>query len=343
VKDGSGQRVESLFGDIDRLLLASFLARGSEFLSGTDLSDTLNVSRTTVWKRIETLREHGFVFESVPSRGYRLVTIPDFLHPAAIAAGMSTKRLGRMMVAYPETGSTNAVAARLGEEGAAEGTVVLAESQVQGKGRLGRIWTSPPGANLYCSVLLRPPIPPSNAPQLTFLSAVAVVRAIKNCSALAPVIKWPNDILVNGNKVAGLLNEMTAETDRVAIVLLGIGVNLNMTREQFPDDLRHPASSLFLESGTKVDRIAFTQNLLEALDELYDRYLAGGYPEIRDEWLSFCGVIGKHVAVSDTATPERAGVATGIDESGALLLELSDGTVERIYAGDVRLVDASGH
>jgi BirA family biotin operon repressor/biotin-[acetyl-CoA-carboxylase] ligase len=343
VKDGSGQRVESLFGDIDRLLLASFLARGSEFLSGTDLSDTLNVSRTTVWKRIETLREHGFVFESVPSRGYRLVTIPDFLHPAAIAAGMSTKRLGRVMVTYPEAGSTNAVASRLGEEGAAEGAVVLAESQVQGKGRLGRIWTSPPGVNLYCSVLLRPPIPPSNAPQLTFLSAVAVVRAIKNCSALAPVIKWPNDILVNGNKVAGLLNEMTAETDRVAIVLLGIGVNLNMTREQFPDDLRHPASSLFLESGTKVDRIAFTQNLLEALDELYDRYLAGGYPEIRDEWLSFCGVIGKHVAVSDTATPERAGVATGIDESGALLLELSDGTVERIYAGDVRLVDASGH
>jgi BirA family biotin operon repressor/biotin-[acetyl-CoA-carboxylase] ligase len=343
VKDGSGQRVESLFGDIDRLLLASFLARGSEFLSGTDLSDTLNVSRTTVWKRIETLREHGFVFESVPSRGYRLVTIPDFLHPAAIAAGMSTKRLGRVMVTYPETGSTNAVASRLGEEGAAEGAVVLAESQVQGKGRLGRIWTSPSGVNLYCSVLLRPPIPPSNAPQLTFLSTVAVVRAIKNCSALAPVIKWPNDILVNGNKVAGLLNEMTAETDRVATVLLGIGVNLNMTREQFPDDLRHPASSLFLESGTKVDRIAFTRNLLEALEELYDRYLAGGYPEIRDEWLSFCGVIGKHIAVSDTATPERAGVATGIDESGALLLELSDGTVERVFAGDVRLVNAPRH
>jgi BirA family biotin operon repressor/biotin-[acetyl-CoA-carboxylase] ligase len=343
VKGGAGQRVESLSGDIDRLLLASFLGCSTGFLSGADLSDAVNVSRTTVWKRIETLREYGFVFESVPSRGYRLVDIPDFLHPAAIAAGMSTRRLGRVMVTYPETGSTNAVASRLGEEGAAEGTVVLAESQAQGKGRLGRIWTSPPGVNLYCSVLLRPPIPPSNAPQLTFLSAVAVVRAINNCSVLAPVIKWPNDILINGAKVAGLLNEMTAETDRVSTLVLGIGVNLNMTREQFPDDLRHPASSLLLESGIRVDRIAFTRNLLEALDELYDCYLAGGYPEIRDEWLSYCGVIGKQVFISDTATLERAGVARGIDENGALLLELPDGTVERIYAGDVRLVDASGH
>ena len=343
MKGGAGQRIESLSGDIDRLLLASFLACGAEFLSGGDLSASVNVSRTTVWKRIEALREHGFVFESVPSRGYRLISIPDFLHPAAVAAGMSTRRLGGMMVTFTETGSTNAVASRLGEEGAAEGTIVLAESQVQGKGRLGRIWISPAGANLYCSVLLRPPILPSNAPQLTFVSAVAVVRAIKCCSALTPVIKWPNDILINGNKVAGLLNEMTAETDRVATVVLGIGVNLNMAREQFPDDLRHPASSLFLESGIRVDRIAFTRNLLEALDELYDCYLAGGYPAIRDEWLSYCGVIGKRVCVSDTSTSERVGVARGIDESGALLLELPDGAVERIFAGDVRLSNASGH
>jgi BirA family biotin operon repressor/biotin-[acetyl-CoA-carboxylase] ligase len=122
VKGGAGQRVESLSGDIDRLLLASFLGCSTGFLSGADLSDAVNVSRTTVWKRIETLREYGFVFESVPSRGYRLVDIPDFLHPAAIAAGMSTRRLGRVMVTYPETGSTNAVASRLGEAGAGKGT-----------------------------------------------------------------------------------------------------------------------------------------------------------------------------------------------------------------------------
>jgi len=337
VKGGTGQRIESHSGDIDRLLLAAFLAHSSDFLSGEELSTALHVSRTTVWKRIGLLKEHGFTFESAPSRGYRLVGSPDFLHPAAVAAGMSTRRLGGAIVTLAETGSTNAVAARLGEEGAAEGMVVLAESQLKGKGRLGRTWTSPHGVNLYCSVLLRPRIPPSSAPQLTLLSAVAVARAIINCTRLTPVIKWPNDILVNGNKVAGLLNEMTAETDRVATVVLGIGVNLNMLRDQFPEELRHPASSLLLEGGAQVDRVHFTRSLLESLDGLYDRYLSGGYPEIREEWISWCGIIDRRVRVSDSATPEREGVARGIDESGALLLQLNDGAIERVLAGDVQL------
>jgi BirA family biotin operon repressor/biotin-[acetyl-CoA-carboxylase] ligase len=241
------------------------------------------------------------------------------------------------MVTFTETGSTNAVAARLGEEGAAEGTVVLAESQSLGKGRLGRVWTSPPGVNLYSSLLLRPPIIPVDAPQLTFLSAVAVARTIRACTLLTPVIKWPNDILVNGNKVAGLLNEMTAETDRVTTVVLGVGINLNMAREQFPAELRHPASSLFLEGGERVDRITFTRSLLEELDGLYDRYLSGGYGAIREEWLSLCGVIERRVRVDDGGAAPREGVALGIDESGALLLRRDDGRVEPVCSGDVTL------
>src|SRR6185369_17974712 len=145
-----------------------------------------------------------------------------------------------------ETGSTNADAFRLAEEGAAEGTVVLADTQSGGKGRLGRIWSSPPGVNLYCSVILRPSVKPYEAPQLTFLSAVAVARAIEQATGLKPEIKWPNDVLIGGRKVAGLLNEMSAETDRINFVILGLGVNLNMTTAQFPHDLRHPATSLFL-------------------------------------------------------------------------------------------------
>jgi BirA family transcriptional regulator, biotin operon repressor / biotin---[acetyl-CoA-carboxylase] ligase len=337
VKAAAGQRLESHAGDIDRLLLASFLKSEEQFLSGADLSSAANVSRTTVWKRIEALREHGFLFQSVPSRGYRLVTLPDFLHPAAVAAGMATVRLGGTLITYTETGSTNAAIARLGEEGGVEGTVVLAESQFQGKGRLGRVWASPPGVNLYASVLLRPPISPLDAPQLTFLSVVALARTIRSCTSLVPVIKWPNDILVNGMKVAGLLNEMTAETDRVATVVLGIGVNLNMTREQFPGELRHPASSLLLEGGVKIDRIAFTRRLLEELDQLYVRFLDGGYVAIREEWISWCGVINRRVRIDDSGAPSREGVAVGIDESGALLLQRDDGRVEAIYTGDVSL------
>jgi len=151
------------------------------------------------------------------------------------------------------------------------------------------------------------------------------------------VIKWPNDILANGCKVAGLLNEMTAETDGVTSVILGIGVNLNMTREQFPSDLRHPASSLFLESGAKVNRIAFARQLLEELDDLYECYLSGGYGRVKDEWLSWCGIIGQRVRVDDTAASSREGIATGIDEYGALLLQRDDGRVETVLSGDVSL------
>ena len=335
MKEGAGQRLESRSGDIDRLLLASFLEHRGEFLSGADLCERARVSRTTVWKRIVSLREYGFSFEAVTARGYRLTGVPDLLHPAAVAAGLDSRRLGGALVTFTEVGSTNAALARLGEEGAAEGTVVLAEGQSQGKGRLGRSWISPPRVNLYCSVLLRPPITPPDAPQLTLLSAVAVARAIRSCTPLSPVIKWPNDILVNGKKVAGLLNEMSAETDRVATVVLGIGVNLNMTREQFPADLRHPASSLLLESGGPIDRTAFTRRLLEELDGLYDRYLEGGFDGIRREWLDLCGVVGRRVRVDDGGASPREGVVTGIDESGALLLRRDDGRLEPVYAGDV--------
>ena len=162
-------------------------------------------------------------------------------------------------------------------------------------------------------------------------------RSIRARTPLTPVIKWPNDILVNDRKVAGLLNEMTSETDRVATVLLGIGVNLNMTREQFPSDLRHPASSLLLEGGEPVDRISFTRCLLEELDLLYDRYLAGGYNAIREEWVSLCGVITRRVRVDDGGAA-REGVVEGINESGALLLRLDDGRREAVYSGDVSVV-----
>lgn len=337
MKGGGVQRIESYPGDIDRLLLSSFAACGSGFLSGEDLCRAANVSRTTVWKRIECLREFGFVFESFPSRGYRLVSLPDALHPAAIASGMMTERLGRVLVSYSETGSTNLVASRLGEEGAPEGMVVLAESQLQGKGRLGRAWSSPPGVNLYASVLLRPPLAPFDAPQLTLLSAVAVARAIRACTSLSPVIKWPNDILINDKKVAGLLNEMTAETDRISFLILGIGVNLNMTGEQFPETVRYPASSLLLEGGKRIDRIAFTRCLLEMLDTLYTRFLSGGFDVVRDEWLSLCSVVNRRVRVSDSGAPPREGFVEGIDAAGALLLKLDSGQVEPVYTGDVSL------
>src|SRR6185369_1092234 len=218
-------------------------------------------------------------------------------------------------------------------EGAEEGTTLIADFQSGGKGRLGRIWASPQGVNLYCSVILRPEIKPVAAPQLTFLSAVAVARAIERLTDLKPRIKWPNDILIEGKKVAGLLNEMSAETDKVNFVVLGIGVNINMRAEQFPADLRHPATSLFLEAGKTISRTVFTRALLEELDDLYREFIREGYAPVRKAWLEKSRLEGAFVTVTDNGL-SRSGRVRGIDEYGALILENG----EQILSGDVVIV-----
>jgi BirA family biotin operon repressor/biotin-[acetyl-CoA-carboxylase] ligase len=324
---GTGERILSLLS-----------GRKDSFVSGAELSRTLEISRSAIWKQITTLRELGYEISAEPSKGYRLLSSPDALLPLAIRQGLATEVIGSRIICLQETGSTNAVAFRMAEEGAGAGTTVIADSQTGGKGRLGRIWASPPGVNLYCSVVLRPPIPPMAAPQLTFLSVVALARAIERLTPLVPRIKWPNDILINGRKVAGLLNEMSAETDKVNFVILGIGVNLNMTAEQFPPDLRHPATSLFLESGVKVRRAEFARCLLEELDNVYGAFLREGYGPVRTEWLRRSRLAGEPVTVTDNGRV-TSGRVRGIDEYGALLLEGDDGLVVQVLSGDVRLVN----
>lgn len=302
------------------------------YISGEELSRTLEVSRSAVWKHIKALRTLGFTISAEPSRGYRLVSAPESLHAASITHLLKSERIGVNILVLQETVSTNSIAFKMAEDGAVEGSVVIADSQTGGKGRLGRKWVSPPRVNLYCSVVLRPPIQPVAAPQLTFLSVVAVARTIEKITSLQARIKWPNDILLNGKKVAGLLNEMSAETDKVNFVILGIGVNLNMTLEQFPEDVRQPATSLFIESGKLVDRTAFTVCLLEELDSLYATFLSQGYGPVRQEWLQRSRLEGVVVTVTDNNCVRRGRVA-GIDEYGALLLDSG----EQILAGDVAI------
>ncbi|SNB45733.1 biotin--[acetyl-CoA-carboxylase] ligase [Geobacter sp. DSM 9736] len=329
--------VDSAATGTDHRILDMFRRRGDGILSGEELSDALHISRTAVWKHIKALRDLGYEIAAVPSRGYRLISAPNTLIPPELSAGLDAKRIGSRLVWYREIESTNETAYQLAEEGAAEGTVVLAEAQRLGKGRLGRRWESPDGVNLYCSVILRPPIAPMQAAQLTFSSAVAVARAIEQETDLRPLIKWPNDVLVNGRKVAGLLNELSAETEQVNFIILGIGVNLNMTCDQFPMELRHPATSLLLEQEKAVDRQSFTRVLLRSLDDLYDSFLANGYKPIRDEWLARSTVMGRSVRVT-VQEREVTGVVIGIDEYGALLLQVGEGSVEKILAGDVTLI-----
>jgi BirA family biotin operon repressor/biotin-[acetyl-CoA-carboxylase] ligase len=307
-----------------------------ECISGAELSKSLNISRTAVWKQVNILREKGYGIIAEASRGYRLVSKPDILTSAEIISGLHFTRIGRRIICLNEPVSTNSAAFKMASEGAEEGTVVIAESQSGGKGRLGRRWASPPGVNLYCSIILRPPVQPVNAPQLTFLSAVAVAKVIERLTPIMPRIKWPNDILVSGKKVAGLLNEMSAETDKINFVVLGIGVNLNMTAEQFPDDLRNPATSLLLEWGKVVNRVDFARCMLEELDSLYQEFLRSGFSQVRHEWLERSRLEGEPVTVADGGR-ELRGRVRGIDEYGALLIEDNDGDIQQVLSGDVSI------
>lgn len=316
-------------------ILSLFRRNPGDFVSGQELCQALNISRAAVWKQVELLRQAGFKIEARRSKGYRLLGGPDRLLVDEISQDLKVQRIGKNLVCLEETDSTNVRARQLAEEGAADGTVIIADRQSAGRGRLGRRWESPSGVNLYTSILLRPNIPVQQAPQLTFLTAVAVAETLQQHCHLAAGVKWPNDILVRGAKIAGLLNEMNAETEQIHFVILGVGVNLNMTSEQFPEDLNYPATSVFLETGAKVSRVAFIRSFLETLDGYYGEFIAEGFVPIRRRWESLCALMNTRIQI-DQNSGMLQGTLVGLDADGALRLQLEDGRVERILAGDVR-------
>jgi BirA family biotin operon repressor/biotin-[acetyl-CoA-carboxylase] ligase len=245
--------------------------------------------------------------------------------------------IGKEILFFPEIDSTNREAHDRARGGAREGTVILADSQSRGKGRLGRPWESPPGANLYFSIILRPPVSPSHAPQMNLLAGVAAARALSGISGLDCFIKWPNDIFLRGKKLAGILAEMEGEGSRVGFIILGIGVNVNWRREDFPPDLRQTATSLVAESGEEIHRAAVAVGLFRELEKEYAAYMREGFSvRLREEWNRLSWINGKQVALS---SPEGilSGTALGLDTDGALLLLDGEGKTRRVVAGDVSL------
>ncbi len=245
--------------------------------------------------------------------------------------------IGNEILFFPEIDSTNREARDRARGGAREGTVILAESQSRGKGRLGRPWESPAGANLYLSVILKPLIPAAAAPQITLLAGVAAARALSGVSGLECLIKWPNDIFLRGKKLAGILAEMEGEGSRVGFIILGIGVNVNWRGEDFPPDLRETATSLLAESGKEISRATAAAELFRELEKEYSAFIREGFSaRLREEWNGLSWINGKKVALS---SPEGilSGRALGLDTDGALLLLDGKGETHRFIAGDVSL------
>ncbi len=311
------------------------LLRGADdYISGQTICSELQITRAAVWKQIQALRSQGYSIQGVSSRGYRLREVPDALHVLASDPGIRTARIGKTIRVRDVTGSTNDDLWELGRQGAEEGTVVIAETQRAGRGRRGRQWVSPPNRNLYLSVLLRPPFPPAEAAMVTLMAGVGLCEAMQEVFLVRPQIKWPNDVLLEGKKTAGILAEMHAEQESIHFLVLGIGVNLNMTRDMFPEDLRYPATSVELVLGRPVERLPFARRLLEHLDRGYEKLLSDRGASVLRTWNRYCAHRGKWLEIN-AVTGTLRGRFSGLDEEGAMILESADGRTEKIRAGDV--------
>ena len=321
----------------DAQILSALRSAENGGVSGADLSERLGISRAAIWARIEELRKLGYDIEASPHLGYRLVNDPDVLHADDLVARLGkAKVIGRDIRVFQETTSTNDVVEKLARDGVKEGVVVFAESQSKGRGRLGRKWISTAGKGLWFSVLLRPDLRPQEATQLTVVAATALWRAIHAETGLSAEVKWPNDILLGGKKVAGILTEMSAELDRVKHLILGIGVDVNQAASEFPPDVRKLATSLRAELGKPVLRAELATAILRELDRDYARVCGGHFSDVADEWEERCTTIGQQVTISIGERRIR-GRAESLDDDGALLVRTEHGHLERIIGGDVTL------
>ncbi len=308
------------------------LRRAPEPLSGEALAGRLGLSRAGVWKRINRLKAQGYAIVGSPRRGYRLLATTDKLLPEEIALGLKARRLTGPVHHFEEVASTNDLAKELAAREAPEGTLVVAEAQTGGRGRLGRQWDSPPGTGLYVSLLLRPPLPPTEMPQITLTTAVAVARAVKRVTGVAPGIKWPNDLLLAGKKLGGILTEMETESERIRHLVVGLGLNVN--NPAFPAELEPLATSLLLATGRRHSRLEILQAWLEEFEELYGRFLAREFAGILDEWRSLTVTLGRRVTVRQGPVT-ICGRALEVAPDGALLVETAAGEVVRVTSGEI--------
>ena len=322
---------------VDAQILRALRDAGDAPVSGAELAESLGISRAAIWARIQELRDLGYEIHASPHEGYRLRSVPDVLHADDLLALLQPGAVvGRDIRVFQETTSTNDVVDKLGRDGVKEGVVVFAESQTKGRGRLGRTWVSARGKGLWFSVLLRPPLAPQAATQITVASATAMARALRQVSGLRVEIKWPNDVLVKERKICGILTEMTAELDKINFIVLGIGVNVNLAPADFPPDLRKIATSLLVETGRPMRRSDLATAILRELDSDYARVRSGRFETVADEWEANCTTIGRDVEI---ACGNRIvhGRAESLDSEGALLVRTQHGHLERIIGGDVTL------
>jgi len=317
-------------------LLALLQRNQDTFLSTREISQTLDVHPYVVYQAIKELRRWDFKISSEKGKGYRLLETPDFLLPGEIKRNLKTKILGKNILSYRTLGSTNQLGFRLAESGAGEGTLIVADEQTKGRGRMGKSWYSPPRLGLWISLILRPDIPPFKAPGLSICAGLSLAQAIGDLTGMDAKIKWPNDCLINGRKVGGILLELSAELDRINFVIAGIGANVNHLPKDFPKKLSSVATSIRAEWGKEVPRIKLLSSFLQRFESIYLDFKKNGLAPQRRLIKKLSSLLGKKVTVR-FGKEKIEGVAEDIDDNGSLVIRTRKGK-RTMRAGEVTVV-----
>ncbi|HZK56832.1 MAG TPA: biotin--[acetyl-CoA-carboxylase] ligase [Clostridia bacterium] len=321
-------------------ILSELYKNKENCISGEVLATNLGISRTAVWKHINILKKEGYIIETAPGRGYRLLETEDKLLPGEIEILLGDNTIGKQVVYFESVDSTNSYAkkeiARL-----KDGTVVLAEEQTLGRGRRGKEWVSPKGTGIWVSLILKPDIPPREGIKMTQIAVAAVCESIRESTGLNALIKWPNDIIVNGKKVCGILTEMAGELNEISYIIIGIGINVNM--DSFPNEIKENATSLFIESGKKTDRRDLLVDTLRNFETLYNDYIEDlDLNRVLSMVKNYSAILGKNIRVIQGKT-EKRGMAIDINNEGLLLIELEDGSSETVMSGEVSIRGEEGY
>lgn len=314
------------------------LKNKESYISGAEIGAKLGLTRAAIWKRVNTLRKKGYIIDGSPTKGYKLIESPDLsIEEIRNALSRESLKIGSELIFFKTLGSTNAVCVELAHKGATEGTVIIADEQTGGRGRLGRTWVSPPAKNLYMSILLTPPISPRDAAILTLMSGVACCIALRKLLLIPVYLKWPNDLIVNEKKMGGILSEISADMDRVSYAVIGIGININLDIEGLPLEVSQIATSIKREIGREFSRTDVAIEVLKEFNKWYNILIKNGKKDILSEWRDCSSTIGKKVKATIGDNIYK-GIAEDIDQEGLLILKLFDGSLIKIDAGDITML-----
>ena len=314
--------------------ILEFLKQQEGFISGQRICDELGVSRTAVWKYMNSLKKEGYEIESVTRKGYRLLQSPDLLTREAVLSCIKKGEIPGELCCFESIDSTNEEAKRRGEAGAPDGSIYVADNQTNGKGRRGRTWLSPSGEDIFFTILLRPDLPLNSVSMLTLVAASAVAEAVDKVTGQECQIKWPNDIMVNGRKLVGILTELSASMEKIDYIIMGIGINTGMERADFPEAFREGATS-FRAEGVHVSRKTLLAAVLSELEKEYAVAETEGFARVLDNWRNLSCTLGPNVRVV-LGTNSYTGKAVDIDKDGCLLVDTGN-EVNRVIVGDVSI------